>query len=139
LGNFGTLSTPRAIGFFHGQFGITALPTLRKFPLQLIRDEDQFLLLACDGLWDVISTPRAAEFVNLVWAQEKENGCKKPETVMRRIIQTLTHHALNSTDNISIMLLRYREDPILRVLKHELDAKETASKRQKLEKFPHSQ
>lgn len=39
---------------------VTALPDVRREPL---RSTDEFLLIACDGIWDVMSSSGAVEFV----------------------------------------------------------------------------
>lgn len=40
--------------------GLICTPELRKIELY---NEDQFLILACDGLWDVLSPQKAVDFV----------------------------------------------------------------------------
>ena len=55
---------------------------------------DQFVIVACDGLWDVIQDQQAVDFV-LKYQEDKEN-----------ISQHLINEALRrgSTDNITVVV-----------------------------------
>ncbi|KAH8095301.1 manganese ion binding protein [Aureococcus anophagefferens] len=59
----------------------------------------EFLVLACDGLWDVFAPDQAARFVEAAWGR----GARSPDDVARR----LAHGALlrGSKDNISVVLV----------------------------------
>ncbi len=64
-----------------------------------ITNEDQFLLLACDGLFDVFTYEDIVTFV-------KDNMEKHGDT--QRCCQNLTHEAIrnrNSRDNVSVILI----------------------------------
>lgn len=64
-----------------------------------ITDHDQFLLLACDGLFDVYTPEEVVKFV-------KENMEKHGDT--QRCCQSLTYDAIrkrNSRDNVSVILI----------------------------------
>ena len=64
-----------------------------------ITDEDQFLLLGCDGLFDVYTPEEVVHFV-------KENMLKHGDA--QKCCQSLTHDAIrkrNSRDNVSVILI----------------------------------
>lgn len=64
-----------------------------------LTDEDQFLLLACDGLFDVFSPEDVIDFVR---GQMEEHGDTQ------RCCQNLTFEAIrkrNSRDNVSVILI----------------------------------
>lgn len=64
-----------------------------------VGDSDQFLLLACDGLFDVYSPEEIVKFV-------KEAMERHGDT--QRCCQSLTHDAIkkrNSRDNVSVILI----------------------------------
>ena len=64
-----------------------------------LTDQDQFLLLACDGLFDVFTPDEVVTFV-------KENMEKHGDA--QRCCQNITHEAIrkrNSRDNVSVILI----------------------------------
>ncbi len=64
-----------------------------------IGDQDQFLLLACDGLFDVFTPEEVVAFVRA--SMEKHGDTQ-------RCCQHLTHDAIckrNSRDNVSVILI----------------------------------
>ncbi|EMD37613.1 hypothetical protein CERSUDRAFT_83363 [Gelatoporia subvermispora B] len=63
-------------------------------------EEDEFLILACDGLWDVIEDQKAVELVR---------GVADP----RKAAQSLLEHAYEnySTDNVTVLVVRFRNPP----------------------------
>lgn len=64
----GTLAVARAIGDFSFKTGsvpaedqqVTCNPEIKKFTLQ---DKDEFMILACDGIWDVVTSQQAVDLV----------------------------------------------------------------------------
>lgn len=64
----GTLAVARAIGDFSFKTHdgpaedqqVTCNPDIRKFELQ---DKDEFMILACDGIWDVVTSQQAVDLV----------------------------------------------------------------------------
>ena len=58
-------------------------------------DEDEFLIVACDGLWDVVSDQDAVDLVSQY-------------TDSQEAAQNLLQHALEnfSTDNTSVMIVK---------------------------------
>jgi len=60
-------------------------------------DDDEFLILACDGLWDITGDQGAIDLVrNIEDAQEAS--------------QTLVHHALlrQTNDNVTVLVVRFK-------------------------------
>jgi serine/threonine protein phosphatase PrpC len=64
-----------------------------------LTDDDTFLIVACDGLWDVVDDQDAVDLVKDV---------QDPIDMSQRLLQ----HALSnfSTDNTSVMVVRFRVD-----------------------------
>ncbi|PFH51478.1 hypothetical protein AMATHDRAFT_58844 [Amanita thiersii Skay4041] len=61
-----------------------------------LHDEDEFLILACDGLWDVISDQSAIDLVrDVVDAQEASEILLK---------HALAHHTM---DNVTVLIVRF--------------------------------
>ncbi len=54
----GILSTSRSIGDFPLKLMVSAVPDVTTYELT---DESEFLILACDGLWDTITTEEAVQ------------------------------------------------------------------------------
>jgi len=63
-----------------------------------LSENDSFLILACDGLWDVCDDQDAVDLVM---------GVADPQTASAKLLD----HALSnfSTDNLSIMVVRLSE------------------------------
>lgn len=74
---------------------VIAEPVVEEFE---IKKEDEFLLLACDGLWDVITSEDAVEAVSK-WLRE---GLSAQETSRKLASLALM---LGSADNITIVIV----------------------------------
>ncbi|KAJ8468441.1 hypothetical protein ONZ51_g9641 [Trametes cubensis] len=63
-------------------------------------EDDEFLILACDGLWDVVSDQAAVELVR---------GIADP----RKAAEELLDHAYRnySSDNVTVLVVRFRDPP----------------------------
>ena len=59
----GNLSLSRAIGDRSERPAVTAKPDMTTFDIE---DDDEFIVLATDGLWDVMSSQDAVSFVHSV-------------------------------------------------------------------------
>jgi len=106
----GELSVSRAIGDieYKGSFKneywgqlfaedlVTAEPDVFE---DLLSPHDQFVLLACDGLWDVFSNQEAVDFVRSALSLHK------PEEVVRRLVGEALGRG--SMDNISCLLVLF--------------------------------
>ena len=63
---------------------ITAMPDIKK---EKITSEVQFLILACDGIWDCLSSQEAIDFVNEL-IKKKEKTSVIIEEMFDKIIAT---------------------------------------------------
>lgn len=88
------LSLSRAFGDLESKPYITHLPQIFKYTLN---KNDNFIIFACDGLWDVLSNSAAVNYVNnLAYKKYKGNYAKK-----------LAEKAIKegSTDNVTVVIL----------------------------------
>lgn len=89
----GLLAVSRSFGDFDSKY-ITCIPDLYKYK---INKNDKFFIVACDGLWDVMSNQDAVNLIlHFYNANKKINIAKK-----------LAEHAikLGSADNITIIII----------------------------------
>ncbi|KAF2470173.1 PP2C-domain-containing protein [Lindgomyces ingoldianus] len=101
----GVLAVTRALGDAYMKDLVTGHPYTTETVIQA--DQDEFLILACDGLWDVCSDQEAVDLVRHV--QDPQAASK-----------TLVDHALArfSTDNLSCMIVRF-DNKALKQRRHE--------------------
>ncbi|KAJ6218576.1 hypothetical protein RDWZM_009733 [Blomia tropicalis] len=106
----GSLAVSRALGDFQYKKA-----TNRKATEQLVspepevtvfkRDEnDEFLVLACDGIWDVMTNEEVSDFV-----RHQLRIHSNLETICSSIIDTCLHKG--STDNMSVVLVTFKGAP----------------------------
>ncbi|PSK42919.1 Protein phosphatase 2C 1 [Elsinoe australis] len=90
----GVLAVTRALGDAYMKDLVTGHPYTTETVIQ--PDIDEFLILACDGLWDVCSDQEAVDLIRR--EQDPQNASKM-----------LVDHALSrfSTDNLSCMVIRF--------------------------------
>jgi len=92
----GVLAVSRALGDFNMKEFVIAEPfvTINEIPEE---SEHTFLILACDGLWDVTSDQEAIDLL-----------MKEPNLTAQQMSEKLLKYALDnsSTDNISIMVIK---------------------------------
>ncbi|KAF2161280.1 hypothetical protein M409DRAFT_59280 [Zasmidium cellare ATCC 36951] len=90
----GVLAVTRALGDAYMKDLVTGHPYTTETVIQ--PDIDEFLILACDGLWDVCSDQEAVDLVRNV---------QDPQTASKNLVD----HALArfSTDNLSCMIVRF--------------------------------
>ncbi|KAF2746221.1 PP2C-domain-containing protein [Sporormia fimetaria CBS 119925] len=90
----GVLAVTRALGDAYMKDLVTGHPYTTETVIQ--PDQDEFLILACDGLWDVCSDQEAVELVRNI---------QDPQEASRKLVD----HALSrfSTDNLSCMVVRF--------------------------------
>lgn len=99
----GLLAVSRAFGDFEykidGKHLVTAVPDVKSFTLQ--RNTD-FIILACDGLWDVMSSSEAIK-LSYQWLLETQNLNK----VCEKLVETALNR--NSMDNITCMIVTFHD------------------------------
>lgn len=93
--NFG-LAVSRALGDKAYQPCVSFIPDI--FTIK-IAPEDQFLILACDGLWDVISDQQAVDFVMGV----RNIGITSPDEIAQKLVSYALE--LGSADNLTVILI----------------------------------
>jgi len=92
----GSLAVTRALGdHSFKRSGVTALPFQKKIQLGA---EHKFLVIGCDGVWDVLQHQEAVQLVA---------GMKDPTAMARRIVDAAIERG--STDNVSAMVLRFND------------------------------
>ena len=103
----GDLSVSRAFGDMDAAPYVTHKPQIFKYNL---KKSDKFLILACDGLWDVITNQDATNFV-----LNKLKDTNKLSTMSghskQNIAQALGEFAIEkgSTDNVSIIIVFFND------------------------------
>jgi len=97
----GDLSVSRAFGDINAEPYVTNIPEIFKYKLT---DADTFIVIACDGLWDVLTNQEVVNFVIM-------NACDVTGKKIKEISQTnvakkLAEYAINkgSTDNITAIV-----------------------------------
>jgi serine/threonine protein phosphatase PrpC len=94
------LSVSRAFGDNDARPYVTHIPDIIKYT---IKPNDKFIILACDGLWDVMTNQQVIDFIlsNCYKNNKRINKTKN-------IAQLLAKHAINtlkSTDNVSVIIV----------------------------------
>lgn len=96
----GVLAVTRALGDNYMKDLVTGHPYTTETVIQ--PDIDEFLVLACDGIWDVCTDQEA---VNLV------REINEPTTAAKKLVNYALAHF--STDNLSCMIVRFKKSAIL--------------------------
>lgn len=92
----GNLATARAIGHDETTSGVNPRAKVIKFPLDLLQgEENTFLVIACDGLWDVASANQVAHMVNSI---AKKSAAEIAETLVLKAFMA------GSEDNVSALV-----------------------------------
>lgn len=95
------LSVSRAFGDFNATPFITHTPDIFKYKLSPC---DKFIIMGCDGLWDVIDNQQAVNFV-----LSNSYDLKTNERINKNIniAKKLAEYAMNegSTDNITVIII----------------------------------
>lgn len=107
----GQLSVARAIGDWHmkGSKGsncpLSAEPELQDLTLT---EEDEFLIMGCDGLWDVMSSQCAVTLVRKELMLHND-----PERCSKELVQEALNR--NSCDNLTVVVICFSTDPPPRI------------------------
>uniref|UniRef100_A0A1B6DD99 PPM-type phosphatase domain-containing protein n=3 Tax=Clastoptera arizonana TaxID=38151 RepID=A0A1B6DD99_9HEMI len=96
----GQLAVSRAIGDVSYKPYVTAEPDIRT---EILDGTEDFLILACDGLWDFV---KEIDATNAVYAQLSENP-GDIDAVSQRLVSLSKEHS--STDNISVVVVFLRD------------------------------
>lgn len=100
----GDLSVSRAFGDISNEPYISCEPDLFEY---MVTSKDKFLILGCDGIWDVMGNQEAVDFV-LKSCYDIGTGKKKKENI--NMAKKLADRSidLGSTDNISVIVVFFR-------------------------------
>ncbi|XP_028324696.1 protein phosphatase 1B isoform X3 [Gouania willdenowi] len=106
----GSLAVSRALGDFDykcvdgkGPTEQLVSPEPEVFVMGRAPEQDQFVILACDGIWDVMSNEELCQFV-----KSRLEVCDDLERVCNEVIDTCLHKG--SRDNMSIVLVCLSDD-----------------------------
>lgn len=94
-GGSSALAIGRAVGHDEEGSGVNPRAKVIKYSLQNLPPGRNFLLVGCDGLWDVASSQNVAGTVHSLE--------ETPENIARRLVHQA--YAAGSTDNISALVL----------------------------------
>jgi serine/threonine protein phosphatase PrpC len=93
----GVLEVSRALGDHSLKSVVVSTPSLRE---TVLCEADEFLILACDGLWDWIDDEAAVALASDAF----DNGCTPPDVAQALVDASL---AAGCTDNISVIIVRF--------------------------------
>lgn len=103
----GQLSVSRALGDWHmkGSKG-SASPLSSEPELQetTLTEEDEFLIMGCDGLWDVMSSQCAVTMVRKELMLHND-----PERCSRELVREALKR--NTCDNLTVIVICFSSDP----------------------------
>jgi serine/threonine protein phosphatase PrpC len=112
----GCLAVSRALGDFEfkvalgrfqqKEFQVSNVADIRQINLT---DASRFLILACDGLWDVMSSEEAVAWVTDFLARNEASLARSTTDTLNRCSQTLAEAAVTkgSTDNVSVTIVLF--------------------------------
>ncbi|PHJ25519.1 protein phosphatase 2c domain-containing protein [Cystoisospora suis] len=98
-------ATEKGTDFLYRAPLVTASPEIRK---EALTEDDEFLLLACDGLFDVFTSQEAVTFIRerLATMPEAEQD---PQIVVNELIREAIEER-KSRDNVTAILVTFRSD-----------------------------
>ncbi|KAK1808565.1 mgpp2cl-1, protein phosphatase 2C-like protein 1 [Friedmanniomyces endolithicus] len=104
----GVLAVTRALGDAYMKDLVTGHPYTTETVIQ--PDIDEFMILACDGLWDVCSDQEAVDLIRTT---------QDPQYASRQLVE----HALArfSTDNLSCMVVRFDSKAVQQTVAREVE------------------
>jgi len=94
----GGLAIARALGHDEWKTAINPRPKIVKFPIDRLTSDQNFLIMACDGVWDVASSNQVGEYIQDL--AKKGKTCKSMAHALIR-----KAHANASQDNISAIVV----------------------------------
>ncbi|PSS37804.1 hypothetical protein PHLCEN_2v272 [Hermanssonia centrifuga] len=93
----GVLAVTRSLGDSAMKEFVVGAPYTTETELT---DEDEFMILACDGLWDVVEDQAAVDFVR---------GTTDPKQAANELMEEA--YRMYSTDNVTVLVVRFRNPP----------------------------
>jgi protein phosphatase 1G len=106
----GDLEYKQTAGLSPEEQMVTANPEIRQEKLQ---PEDEFLILACDGIWDVLSNQDAVDFVR----EELVNGLtpqQVAEQMCDRCLAPDTSGCGKGCDNMSVVIVVFKDSDLVK-------------------------
>ncbi|XP_022723104.1 probable protein phosphatase 2C 13 [Durio zibethinus] len=103
----GHLSVTRALGDWDLKFPLgTASPLIAEPDVRqiVITEHDEFLIIGCDGIWDVMSSQFAVSLVRLGLRRHDD-----PEKCAKELVNEATR--LNSSDNLTAIVICFSSPP----------------------------
>ncbi|KAH7387152.1 hypothetical protein KP509_16G008400 [Ceratopteris richardii] len=103
----GQLGVTRALGDWHmdGLKGtgcpLSGEPEVRRF---VLTEDDEFLIIGCDGIWDVFKSDLAVEF-----ARKRLQQHNDPERCCRELVAEALYRG--STDNLTVVVVCLQANP----------------------------
>jgi serine/threonine protein phosphatase PrpC len=113
------LSLSRAIGDKFAKPAVSGEPEIRHFPV--FDEEDEFFLLASDGLWDVMTSQEVVDYIHHTLEQEtaSESLSKEERATLKRVQYTrmarkVAREALErgTSDNVCVLLVWLGKDAV---------------------------
>ena len=107
----GQLSVARALGDWHmkGAKGsscpLSSEPELREL---ILTEDDEFLIMGCDGLWDVMSSQCAVTI-----ARKELMAHNDPERCSKELVREALKR--NTSDNLTVIVICFSTDPPPRI------------------------
>ena len=95
----GVLSVTRSFGDLELKRYVVARPSTSRTVLSDDDDDDEFVVLACDGLWDVFSDQEAVDFV----ADALASGASSPDDVASQLVSQALKRG--TTDNVTCVVV----------------------------------
>ncbi|XP_065863889.1 probable protein phosphatase 2C 13 [Euphorbia lathyris] len=105
----GYLSVTRALGDWDLKLPLgAASPLIAEPDVQqiMLTEEDEFLIIGCDGIWDVLSSQNAVSFVRRGLRRHND-----PELCARELVNEATR--LHSTDNLTAVVICFSSSSLM--------------------------
>lgn len=102
----GVLAVTRSLGDSYMKNLVTGKPFTTSTE---ITADDEFMILACDGVWDVISDLKACQFVALTFNQQQQaNQPYDTQAAAKKLCQLAMDN--ETTDNVTVMIVKFEKD-----------------------------
>ncbi|KAF0933564.1 hypothetical protein E2562_018811 [Oryza meyeriana var. granulata] len=114
----GKLAVSRVIGYFElkqnkNEPMVICVPDINAVD---ITDDTEFLVIASDGIWDHMSSQEVVDFVHKELHSGEEN--------LRATCEKLLDHCLDSRDNVTVILVRFKPGPAVIPLLSDIEEEE---------------